>query len=89
MLLGESEPDTNSSRHHTDGVSCEDRLAADPGLEPELALARDEQTRPIKPPPEGGGWGYHPDYGWGYFPPQTEPSPKRPSKRRVAADTGK
>src|SRR5262247_3565637 len=22
----------------------------------------------IKPPPEGGGWGYSPTYGWGYFP---------------------
>src|SRR5262245_23830275 len=22
----------------------------------------------IKPPPEGGGWGYSPEYGWGYFP---------------------
>src|SRR5262245_20163398 len=22
----------------------------------------------IKPPPAGGGWGYSPTYGWGYFP---------------------
>jgi hypothetical protein len=29
-----------------------------------------------KPPPPGGGWGYHPTYGWGYFPAQGEPSPK-------------
>jgi hypothetical protein len=30
-----------------------------------------------KPPPEGeGGWGYHPDYGWGYFPVGT-PGPKK------------
>jgi|SRR6516225_9312717 hypothetical protein len=21
-----------------------------------------------KPPPPGGGWGWSPDYGWGYFP---------------------
>ena len=21
-----------------------------------------------KPPPEDGGWGWHPEYGWGYFP---------------------
>lgn len=21
-----------------------------------------------KPPPPGGGWGWHPEYGWGYFP---------------------
>jgi hypothetical protein len=29
-----------------------------------------------KPPPEGQpGWGYHPDYGWGFFPSGT-PGPK-------------
>lgn len=22
----------------------------------------------VKPPPPEGGWGYHSDYGWGYFP---------------------
>jgi hypothetical protein len=21
-----------------------------------------------KPPPDGGGWGWHPTYGWGFFP---------------------
>ena len=21
-----------------------------------------------KPPPADGGWGWHPEYGWGYFP---------------------
>lgn len=31
-----------------------------------------------KPPPPGGGWGWHPEYGWGYFPggggkPQPQP----------------
>jgi hypothetical protein len=31
----------------------------------------------VKPPPPEGGWGFTPAYGWGYFPPKTEPSPKR------------
>jgi len=22
----------------------------------------------VKPPPAGGGWGFNPMYGWGYFP---------------------
>jgi hypothetical protein len=22
----------------------------------------------VIPPPEGGGWAWHSDYGWGYFP---------------------
>lgn len=30
----------------------------------------------IKPPPEGGGWGYHPTYGWMYDPPTSKPGPK-------------
>jgi hypothetical protein len=30
----------------------------------------------VKPPPEYGGWGYHPDYGWGYFPGGTAVGPK-------------
>lgn len=29
-----------------------------------------------KPPPSDGGWGYHPVYGWGYFPGPQEPGPK-------------
>jgi len=28
-----------------------------------------------KPPPADGGWGFHPEYGWGYFPVGT-PGPK-------------
>lgn len=32
----------------------------------------------IKPPPPGGGWGYHPDYGWGYFPGTGGAGPKTP-----------
>lgn len=30
-----------------------------------------------KPPPADGGWGWHPDYGWGYFPGPGEASPKK------------
>ena len=26
-----------------------------------------DPTEP-KPPPDDGGWGWHPEYGWGYFP---------------------
>jgi hypothetical protein len=29
-----------------------------------------------KPPPEGGGWAYAADYGWGYFPGVSAPGPK-------------
>jgi hypothetical protein len=29
-----------------------------------------------KPPPDGGGWGYWSEYGWGYFPKATEAGPK-------------
>jgi hypothetical protein len=31
----------------------------------------------VKPPPPGGGWGWSPDYGWGYFPGAGGPGPKR------------
>lgn len=31
----------------------------------------------VKPPPEDGGWGYHPDYGWGYYPGPGQPQPKK------------
>jgi hypothetical protein len=32
-----------------------------------------------KPPPEAGGWGWVPDWGWGYFPnPGGKPSPIQP-----------
>ena len=27
-----------------------------------------ENATEPKPPPDGGGWGWHPEYGWGYFP---------------------
>lgn len=30
----------------------------------------------IKPPPPDGGWGWHPEYGWGYFPGTSNPGPK-------------
>lgn len=30
----------------------------------------------VKPPPEGGGWGYVENWGWGYFPKPTEAGPK-------------
>jgi hypothetical protein len=30
-----------------------------------------------KPPPPGGGWGWHPDYGWGWFPGPGQPGPKK------------
>lgn len=30
----------------------------------------------VKPPPEGGGWGYHATYGWMYDPPSSKPQPK-------------
>lgn len=29
-----------------------------------------------KPPPEGGGWGYSSEYGWGYFPGGGSAGPK-------------
>lgn len=31
-----------------------------------------------KPPPPNGGWGWSPEYGWGYFPGPGEASPKKP-----------
>ena len=30
-----------------------------------------------KPPPPGGGWGWSPEYGWGYFPGTGGAGPKR------------
>jgi hypothetical protein len=30
-----------------------------------------------KPPPADGGWGWSPEYGWGYFPPPGSARPKR------------
>lgn len=30
----------------------------------------------VKPPPEGGGWGYWYPYGWAYVPGQSQPGPK-------------
>ena len=40
-----------------------------------------EQPTQPKPPPDGGGWGWHPDYGWGYFPMTGgKPQPGKPSK---------
>ena len=30
-----------------------------------------------KPPPPGGGWGWSPDYGWGYFPGSGGAGPKK------------
>lgn len=32
-----------------------------------------------KPPPAEGGWGWSPEYGWGYFPGPTQPGPKAKS----------
>lgn len=35
-----------------------------------------------KPPPADGGWGWHPEYGWGYFPMQggkPQPGPGKPA----------
>lgn len=29
-----------------------------------------------KPPPPEGGWGFHPVFGWGYFPGPGQPGPK-------------
>ena len=31
----------------------------------------------VKPPPPGGGWGWSPIYGWGYFPGTGGPGPKK------------
>ena|SRR6516164_1537885 len=31
----------------------------------------------VKPPPPGGGWGWSPEYGWGYFPGTGGPGPKK------------
>ena len=31
----------------------------------------------IKPPPPGGGWGYSPTYGWGFFPMGQSAGPKK------------
>lgn len=30
-----------------------------------------------KPPPAGGGWGWSPTYGWGYFPGPGQAGPKK------------
>jgi hypothetical protein len=30
-----------------------------------------------KPPPADGGWGWSPEYGWGYFPGPGQAGPKR------------
>jgi hypothetical protein len=46
-----------------------------PGLQP----PPDIPTTPSepKPPPADGGWGWSPDYGWGYFPPPGSARPKK------------
>jgi hypothetical protein len=31
----------------------------------------------VKPPPPGGGWGWSPEYGWGYFPGTGGAGPKK------------
>ena len=40
----------------------------------------------IKPPQAEGGWAYHEDYGWGYYPPEggkpsPAPTPPAPAKK--------
>jgi N-acetylmuramoyl-L-alanine amidase len=35
-------------------------------------------SEPIPPPP-GGGWGWHPSYGWGYFPMLRDDLPRPPT----------
>ena len=45
----------------------------DPRPTPPIHIPKPPTDPPIdptvpKPPPEGGGWGWHPEYGWGYFP---------------------
>lgn len=46
-----------------------------PGLRPEhpIVIPPPPEQPPTdpgtpKPPPADGGWGWHPEYGWGYFP---------------------
>jgi len=40
-----------------------------PDLPPDLPpMPGEPPTEGVKPPPPGGGWGYHPEYGLGYFP---------------------
>lgn len=47
-------------------------------IPPPPDMTPDVPTSPggIKPPPAQGGWGFHPIYGWGYFPGPGEPGPK-------------
>ena len=53
----------------------------DPRPTPQIHIPRPPVDPPIdsdavKPPPDGGGWGYFPTYGWGYFPKLTDAGPK-------------
>lgn len=46
-------------------------IANVPGLPPTIdppPINPPDNPSEGKPPPPGGGWGWHPDYGWGYFP---------------------
>jgi hypothetical protein len=47
--------------------------------EPPTEVPPDVPTDPsiVKPPPPGGGWGWSPEYGWGYFPGTGGAGPKR------------
>jgi len=47
-----------------------------PGQTGEHPSEPPEDPAVVKPPPEGGGWGWFPPYGWGYFPGPGEATPK-------------
>ena len=47
-----------------------------PPVHPEHPIAYPPPPEGNKPPPPGGGWGYSSEYGWGYFPMGSSPSPK-------------
>jgi hypothetical protein len=47
--------------------------------EPPTTVPPDVPSDPsiVKPPPPGGGWGWSPEYGWGYFPGSGGAGPKK------------
>lgn len=43
---------------------------------PPMPTEPPEDPGMVKPPPADGGWGWHPEYGWGYFPGPNNSGPK-------------
>ena len=58
-----------------------------PGVKPQPPFPPKPEEPPenpgiVKPPPEDGGWGWSPQYGWGYFPGDQNPGPKAAAPKK-------